>query len=202
MATFRSWVEQVTSGIEYARAHYGQRYFGLKALITDLASEGLRQGFFTRLYGHPDVAQNTLNVQGDSLGLFRFRLEGIQSWRKRIREVWQSYEQAGTPQQMIRAIEEWGQSNFAWDPNVANVTLTELGWADFLIGIPDGRLPWTTGQLWGSFVWGDGTLWGIGNANHTDVAMLIRVIKKWKPSRSIAYVEVINGSYTVTFKVY
>lgn len=201
MATFRTWIKEVTSGIKYARGYFGSRYFGLKGLTVDLVSEGLRQAFFTRLYGHPNVTEQTLNVQGDSLGLFRFRLESVESWRNRIRQVWDSYEQAGTPQQMIRAIEEWGQANYAWDPNDVNVTLTELGWADFLINIPDGRLPWNNGEAWGSFSWGDGTLWGVGNANRDDLATFIRVIKKWKPARSIANIEVINGSHTITFRV-
>lgn len=201
MATFRSWIAETFAGIKYARAHFGERYFGAQGLTLDLVSEGLRQAFLSRLFGNDKLTESVLNEQGNSLNLFRFRLEDGISWRKRIREVWQSYEQAGTPQQVIRAVNEWGEANYNWNPNQTNVTLYEIGWAYFEIDIPDGRLPWINGEQWGSFAWGDGTLWGIGNADRDDLATFIRVIKKWKPARSIAIVYAANGPYLVTFQI-
>lgn len=199
---YRGYVSNLTRGVAYLRAHYGERFVGASALMFDSIAEGMRYGFWARLWGAPENAPQTFDNQAEAVKLFRFRNESSERLQGRLLRV-QEYDEGGTPQKLLRSIEEWGAAIFGWSDSVTNVSMVENSplWYEFEINIPDGRLPWLAGHPWGGFAWGDGSVWGVYSDTPEDVAALIRVIRKWKRATAIAVVTITNGANTITFKV-
>lgn len=181
-STYRRMVEQITAGIDFCRSYLGERYSGLTGLTSDLLAEGTRLAIISHTPGHPEQAEDALNQSGSDAGLFRYRGESLASWRARVQNPWPGYEQAGTPVQLLRAINEWGHIVFPATWHDSGLVLIEGPLDKFRIFILAGMLPW--GASW---KWGDGSrygqpklMWGITNAEPEDVNALHRIVNKWK----------------------
>lgn len=191
--TFRRYTSQLTSGIDFLRSALGVAYSGTIAVVHDALAEGALQGFYSGLPQHPQQAPDSLDQVGsDRGGLYRFRTESQASWAGRVRNAWQSYEQAGTPVQMLRAVNEWGAIIFPATWNPANVALTDGTWARFVVWLSAGLTSWQSGDTYGTPDYGaDNVLYGLSNAVTEDVDTLTRILQKWKPSRSKGKVIVV-----------
>jgi hypothetical protein len=192
---YRRFVEQLTVGLRHLRAHFGDRLTGALALGADEIGEAARFAFLVRLPGHPLQTEDALNQVGQDRQLFRYRLESYQSWRSRIQNAWEHYEQAGTPIQILRAINDWGLAIFPSTWTVGQTFLLETGWATFQIYISSGLVAWQAPIVYGAGdTYGqDNLLYGVSNADTEDVATLSRIVRKWKPARSQGVIFVALG---------
>ncbi len=194
--TYRRFVSQLTSGIDFLASGLGAKWAGVLATVQDALAEGARQSFLQGLPGNPEQTVHSLNQVGADRELFRYRGESVQSWASRVRNAWQYYEQAGTPQQMTRAIEEWGSIVFPATWGGVNNPIEGV-WARFTIFFLPGTFPWLGPGAYGAggMVYGGAdVLYGISNARLEDISTLIRIVKKWKPARSRgAIVIVLSG---------
>lgn len=192
--TYRAFVRATTLAIAYARAYWGRRFFGTLGIYADMIAEGVSQAIYARLPGHPEQAPDSLERSGIDRGLVRFRGETAANWVARVRSAWNDYEQGGTPPQVLRIVNQWGQAGWPGSWNSSLVTLVESGNPldfSFTITIPFGLIaPAWTPELYGSgHAYGEsGFYYGI--AASSDVAMLVYIVNKWKPQRSRAYVRI------------
>lgn len=188
VSTYRSFVAQLTAGIQFCRAFLGERMAGTQGLIADLIAEGTLASIKSHMPGHPDQAEDALAQSGSDAGLFRYRLETIANWRARVSNPWPFYEQGGTPIQMLRAVNEWGAIMFPATWNPAVVGLTEGPGSRFLVWLGSGITPWLPPSRYGSGILygGPNVMYGISNALSEDVDTLRRLVRKWKPMRSKA----------------
>lgn len=195
--TFRRTVWDLTAGLQYFRAYWGRRLVGgAIGLFGDILGEGSNQAFYARLPGHEQQAEDSLRQVGFDRGLNRFRGETIENWTARVRAAWDDYDQGGTPQQMLRVVNQWGFAGWpdTWDEGL--VTLDEdIGIAgrpfSFRLTIGFGIID----PPWGPEVYGSGILYGetglyYGIGQSTDIEMLLHIVRKWKPARSRAYVRI------------
>lgn len=193
ISTYRRYIYQLTAGVDFLRDGLGYFYAGTIGAVADALLEGARQAFVQGLPGHPEQVEDSLNQVGADRQLFRYRGESLASWSARVQNAWQSYEQAGTSIQVLRAVNEWGHIRFplVWDST--HVFLTEGSWAMFVVWVGAGVLPWTTATTYGSgHVYGEVNLmYGISGAQLEDVVTLARIVKKWSPERSKGKIAIV-----------
>ena len=196
--TVRYFLWSTLSSVAWASAFWGRRLIGgAIGIFSDALAEAAQQAFYARLPGHPQQAPDSLSASGADRSLFRFRGETLPNFAARILEAWTDYDQAGTPQQMIRVLNQWGNAGFpdTW------VNLTQSGniseSADptqftFTITIPFGNIqPAWLPAIYGatSDTYGDGLLfYGLGPS--TDIATLLYLVRQWKRASSLATVVV------------
>jgi hypothetical protein len=208
--TFRYTLWQTVQGLAYLRAYWGRRFMGgAIGIITDALAEAAAQAFYARLPGHPQQAPDSLTQTGLDRGLITFRGETIPNIAARVRAAWSDYAQGGTPQQMIRVINEWGTAGWpdTWGAGLNSSNLVESGSPtdfSFTLTIPYGLInpPWapivygTAGRFYGEADF----FYDIGPS--TDIPMLLYLVRKWKPSRSKGFVTVFFlPAESVTFTV-
>lgn len=205
--TFRKFVWQTVAGLQHLRAYWGRRFTGgAIALFADLVAEGARSATIARFPGHPEQAEDSLRQVGIDRDLYRFNGETNANWLARIVAAWDDYPQGGTPQQVLRVVNQWGTAGWpvTWDSNL--VTLVENANPaifDFTVTIPFGLIdPAWEIKTWGEVgrTWGEsGLFWGIGD---TDIPMLLYIVQKWKPARSRGYITVFyEAAASITFTV-
>lgn len=205
--TFRNFVWRTVQNIVLARAFFGRRLFGgAIGLIADDIAEATNQAFYARLPGHPQQSPDSLVQAGKDRDLFRFRGETTANWVSRVISAWTDYPQGGTPIQLLRVINQWGQAGWArtWDTGL--VTLTESGVGtdfSFVITIGFGNIfPFLTLGLYGGgdFYGTPGRSYGIKESS--DLQNLLYLVGKWKRSTSKATVRVFWGpSNSIDFTV-
>ncbi len=196
--TVRYFLWQTVSALSYLSAFWGRRLVGHLGIISDALAEATQQAFYARLPGHPQQAPDSLSVSGADRGLFRFRGETLPNFAARIIEAWSDYDQAGTPQQMIRVLNQWGRAGFpdTWVDltQSGNIVEANVNPNDSLvqITIPYGNIqPAWVPAVYGSNTdtYGDGLLfYGIGPS--TDIATLLYLVSQWKRASSLATVVV------------
>lgn len=193
--TYRRYTAQLTSGIDFLSNALGRAFSGTLAAVQDALAEGALQGFYSGLPQHPQQAADSLNQVGSDRGLgglFRYRGESQVSWATRVRNAWQSYEQAGTDIQVLRAVNEWGNIIFPSTWNAAQVALTDGSWARFVVWLGAGLTTWQSGAVYGTHTYGETDLmYGLSSAITEDVFTLARIVQKWKPARSKGKIVVV-----------
>lgn len=137
------------------------------------------------LVGPPDA----LPYIGTDRGLERYYNETDEDYAFRLWDAWSSKRLAGTDIGLLNQLKlATGllnitiRNNRDWTPPDGNVAWWSRFWV--VIGQPN---PWKM-HRWGEKFWGDGRLWG-ADISLSDLELLRRVIKKWKPSH--AYCEAI-----------
>lgn len=162
-------------------------------LADDIAATAT-QAFYAHLPGHPEQAPDSLVQSGKDRGLIRFRGETDAAWVARVEAAWDHYAQAGSDIQMKRVLNQWGNAGWPLTWNNTGWTLAETSGVGIFridITIPFGLIdpPWVPWLLGSGHLLGEtGLFLGIGASS--DIAMLLYLVRKWKPTRSIAYVKV------------
>jgi hypothetical protein len=204
--TFRRFAWDLLTGITWARAFFGRRLLGTFSMVADEVSSTATQAFFAHLVGHPQQAPDSLVEAAKDRGLIRFRGETDAAWKARAQEAWDDYAQAGTDIQMKRVLNQWGEAGWptTWDPMAWTLVETSgVGVFRIDITIPYGLIvpPWTPITYGSGHIYGEeGFFYGAGPSN--DLAMLLYLVRKWKPSRTKAYVTVFWSAIdSVTFVV-
>jgi hypothetical protein len=203
--TFLRYGEYLMGRIRWAASLPGRAATGMLSLLTDTVAEGVQQAFYSKLPGHPHMANDTLDIAGAERDLIRYPGETRASWAARVQGAWDAYEQSPSSFAVIQGVQDWGNAMFpdTWDDNPV---LTEHGWARFAVTIPYGNTDWGPAIEYGDpVVYGEtNAVYGISNAEAVDVALLRRTVRKWKPSRSKASIRVVlspgyfygDGSHT------
>lgn len=202
---YRDYLALTAQGLKYLQAKWGSRFIGAIGLFSDIIAEGSRQAFIQGLPGHPEQADDSLLQSGKDRGLWQFRGESMSAYSVRVQNVWDAREQAGTPQQMLRIIDQWGAARHPDTWVQGTVTLTENPDGvpttfDFDIDIPLGLISVFTLNYYGEpgLTWGKpGFVWG-GDAQGNAID-LYRIVKEWKPSRSVGTVGIEYDSGDFVF---
>lgn len=194
--TFRRAVWLITESLVYARAYWGRRFFGgAIGLMADALAEGASQAFYARLPGHSQQALDSLVQVGLDRDFYRFRGETDANWLARIQAAWDDYAQGGTPQQVLHVVNQWGMAGWptTWVALTSSALVESGSPTDFsfTLTIPFGLISpaWVPEVYGGGHVYGEaGFFYGLGAS--TDVAMLLYLVHKWKPSRSLGRVQI------------
>jgi hypothetical protein len=119
---FLRYGEWLMGRIRWSAEGAGQAATGFIGILTDLATEGLHQAFYSRLPGHPQQAADSLDVTGADRELIKYSpspvdftgtaSESQALWKARVQRAWVDYEQGGTPQVVLRGVEDWGKETF------------------------------------------------------------------------------------------
>jgi hypothetical protein len=161
---------------------------GVLMLGFDLAAQALSHAFrapLDREEGGP--AYDALKLLGRDTALPRYPIEGWNQHRARINRAWDDWPLAAGVPALI------GQLAAAGFPNAElRYYLGEPGphgepapyYSQFWVYLPKGSHPVTgPGAGWGSFNWGDGTLWGPAGITFAQIFTLRSIIAKWKPGQ-------------------
>jgi hypothetical protein len=183
---FRDYIALTLQGVRYAGAHWGQRVFGTVGLFADAIADGERQAFYQSLIGHTEQAEDSLLQATADRGLWRFLNETKAVLAARVADAWTDYERQGTPQQMLRAVDQWGSARYpdTWVNDTCTLTESEVSTLfTSELFIPYGMIdPFTVNVYGGGGVYGAGLIYGYdAEGNFVD---LYRIVKKWKPARS------------------
>jgi hypothetical protein len=187
ITTYRSFIATLVSGVDFLTGKLGSGYAGVVSLLGDCLAQGTTFAIESRLPGHPNQWRDALAQQGADADLFRYRNESDASWSARVANPWPNYEQAGTPVQLLRAINEWGAIVFplTWNPALVHLTENNTN-GTFVVWLSAGLTPWTTAWKYGdgSRYGVNGLLWGIRNAVPEDIDTLKRIVRKWQRGSS------------------
>lgn len=203
--TYRRFAWELLTGIVWARAFWGRRLMSTISMVGDTVFGTALQAFFARLPGHPQQAPDSLVQVGRDRVLIRFRGETDANWIARVQSAWDDYAQAGTDIQLKRVLNQWGNAGWPLTWSNSGWTLTEtsgVGVFQITITIPYGLIipAWTPITYGSGHIYGEeGFYYGIGPSS--DIAMLLFLVSKWKPSRTKAFVTVfysVSGSVTFT----
>jgi len=205
--TFRDLAAQITP--TYLRGPWGTKWIYTHAIIFDALADGMAFAACAGLpqVAPPDglqwLALDRQIDQGPNEPSTSFRLR-LTQWL----DLWLT---AGSQRGILRALGSYltpgsytvetvndtiaanSTTYTAWDSSTAQADppthyLESPGnWYWDSLNIP-GRSwviiyggPWTQGPTWGSFNWGDGTVWGMSGGNPPNDAASIRgLVKKWK----------------------
>lgn len=191
---FLDYYESWHAAIRWATGHVGSRFVGVIATIANSVAEGSRQALYAGLPGHPEQANDAAEMAGYDRGLFRYRLETDDAWKERVRNVWTTAEQYGTKQAILSEVGIWGQTAFPayWGSSPEPVLIHETGWASFDLTLPFGSTDWTTADTYDAgLTYDSGSVYDIGNANAEDLDHLRRLVRRVKPARSKATLQIL-----------
>ncbi len=210
--SFLRWGEYLTGRIRWATATLGQRAVGYIALLNDQIAEGMRSAFVASLPGHPEQARDSLDTVGHSRDLILYPGETQDIWSTRVLNAWTDYEQGGTPQAVVKGVNDWGRAILPdfWD---ATAYVTESSWARFQTVIPYGNTGDNVTFAWlPAYTYGSGRVYGPAQDYFTDsviygldyaaadeeiepialqLDLLRRTIRKWKPVRSKGTIKIV-----------
>lgn len=118
-------------------------------------------------------------------------------YRDKLREAWDRWIKSGTENQLLKEINQLGFVNAAVVPKYVETSpgvfinyldipesnpSMENFWSSFYIVISKPHS--YTQVAWGSFEWGDGTLWGSVAGDMVKIASLLNLIKQMKPAHT------------------
>lgn len=153
--------------------------FGLMAdTIGEAMGAAVRMPWLLEPLSPPDI----LPFVGKERNLPRYPGETLTQWRARMHGAWVAYEFAGDESSIIDQLAKAGFPGVQiLDPWNATFTPSPY-WSHFIVRFPIGSHPVTSaGQAWGSFTWGDGTLYGPTGITPEQLATIRAIIRKWKP---------------------
>lgn len=191
---YREYLAKTVQGLSYLTNRWGSRFVGTIGTFADAIAEGGRQAFLARLPGHEEQAEDSLIQTASDRDFWRFRGESKSALGARVRNAWTAYEQAGTPQQVLRAIDEWGNARFpdTWiDNTVTLVESSDPSVFEFTVTIPVGLIDPIDVYRYGDpgLVYGQaGVVYGYDTDGN--VIDLYRLIKQWKPARSKGFLKI------------
>ncbi|MDX1526983.1 MAG: hypothetical protein R3337_00060 [Gammaproteobacteria bacterium] len=145
-----------------------------------LTRHWLRRGF--------PIADDCLEALGHQRNLERYPVETKPQYRARVDQAWPVWESCG-PQAMIDQFAAAGYPGvrimYEWSPDLPVVSPPSYR-TQFWVFFPFGSHPVTGATpTWGSFVWGDGTVFGPLGLTRPEIQLLRGIVRKWKAGRWI-----------------
>ena len=139
---------------------------------------------------------DALDLIGSDYNLERPEIFTNTQWRNKLKTAWTIWQTSGTTARLTSEIVDLGFPNVSIVPQYIEISpgnfvntlgipeynpLMDKFWSNFWIVI-DQQHPFTLG-LWGSFTWGDGTLWGaISPSDQTRLTRIAQLAKLLKPA--------------------
>lgn len=178
VGTFRRFAWDKLSSPRTLRGHFGRRMMGAISLMFDELSESVSQAV--------QVSWIERNPPPDALGpigreslLARYPTETQQQYKTRIARAWTDWQVAGDESSIINQLAAAGHPGaqiFRW--------LGNGSWSEFIVFFPTGTHNVTgAGPAYGSFTYGDGTVYGPVGITPVELNTLRGIIQQWKPGR-------------------
>jgi hypothetical protein len=186
--TFRDLVGSVLPGPFLQRLSGG--FFGvLHGLTGDILADALSVATRMPWLRDPSSPDDVLPLVGSERSLPRYPIETAVQYRTRLLEAWESYRFAGAEQTIERQFEIAGYPGV--DITFDAAALGPNGeaapyWSQFWVYFPysSGHPVTGDGAEWGSFDFGDGTVYGL-DVTLDFYSLIHGVVRKWKPTRWI-----------------
>lgn len=166
----------------------GRAFTGVLALVFDALAQGYSHAFrapLNKAEGGP--AYDALRWLGRETSLPRYPIESWNQHKARIDRAWDDWPLAGGEPAMIAQLAAAGFPNaqiryYPSEPGPHGEPPPY--YSQFWVYLPKGSHP-VTGPAapWGSFAWGDGTLWGPAGITLLQIFTLRAIIAKWKPGQ-------------------
>lgn len=185
----------------WLRAYWGERMWGVYALMSDLITEGSAQAIKAHMLREDTSPDDALPLVGADRRMPRYDGETNLQYRNRMIDAWDAYELGGTAAAITGQLELFGLDNtrcisqhggWAFE-NPVDTT----NWSRFVVIIEQTH-PWTAGP--GNY--GTGLLYGSALTYGTDATpgeldTVLGIIKKWKPghSKNPYVLVVLDGDY-------
>jgi hypothetical protein len=185
--TYRALVRLATRGVRTLAAGLGEAFVGvLHGVMSDLIAQGATEAIKSAWLTNPEQPDDALTLIGAERKLPGYPGETPTIYRSRLSRAWDDYQVAGDEDSIIGQLAAAGFPGAQiYDPWSASF-LPAPYWSHFIVRFPIGSHPVTgPGQAWGSFTWGDGTLYGPTGITPQQIALIRAIIAKWKPARWI-----------------
>jgi hypothetical protein len=189
MADFKNYVDLgAKTAPTLFQGPNGERMLGFLMLLCDTVAEGasyaLRAPWLLRSDFPPDAAAPL----GKESNLDAYATETNAQHVTRLRRRWDDWPYAGDETALVGQLAAAGYVGAVvqFYPSSPGPHGEGEYWSQFWIYFPPGTHPVTAaGPSWGSFNWGDGTLYGPVGLTQPYVETLIGIIQKWKPGHWI-----------------
>jgi hypothetical protein len=173
------------------RGYWGRRYMAAIALpLADQLVEACRLAMTASwLRRNVPVAEDALVALADQRNIDRYPLDSQAEFRSRVDSAWALWTGSGGPEPIISHLAAAGfpgaQIFYSWSPGLP-VESPPDWWSQFWVFFPYGTHAVTAGSpAWGSFVWGDGTVYGLEGLTVPQIRMIRSIIRKWKRGQYI-----------------
>lgn len=186
MATFVGYVASVLPRPFGAALSSG--WFGvLNALTGNLIAEGMGIALRMPWLLEEESPDDVLPLVGAERGMPRYPDESVTNYRARLHDAWDAYKFAGSEGTISAQFAHAGYPGVEIYFDAA--ALGPRGeaapyWSQFWIYFPysSGHPVTATGPTWGSFTYGDGTIYGL-SVSVAFYQLLHGIGGKWKPTR-------------------
>lgn len=151
-------------------------FFGVLGLAADASAEAYSQAARMAWLKEPTSPDDVLPVVGAERRMPRYPIETPAIYRDRLWRAWEAYPFGGSTTAIERQLEAAGF------PGRVRVSSIGRPWPEFWVLFDEDVHPITSpGKPWGgSFVWGDGTLWGPQGIAPEGLRSLVALVDKWK----------------------
>jgi hypothetical protein len=166
----------------------GSALMGVLTLLMDSLAQAFVHAFrapLNREVGGP--AYDGLTLLGRDTSLPRYPTETWTQHKARVDRAWEDWELAAGPIVLVEQLKAAGFPNaelrfYPSEPGPHGEPAPY--YSQFWLFLPLGSHP-VTGPAapWGSFTWGDGTLWGPTGITLEQIFTLRAIIAKWKPGQ-------------------
>lgn len=184
---YRELVRLATRGVRTLARGFGERFVGVvHGVMSDLIAQGATEAIKSAWLTNEEQPDDALTLIGAERKLPGYPGETPAIYRGRLLRAWDDYQVAGDEDSIIGQLAAAGFPGAEiYDPWNATFTPAPY-WSHFIVRFPIGSHPVTSaGQEWGSFSWGDGTLYGPTGITPQQIALIRAIIAKWKPVRWI-----------------
>lgn len=165
-------------------------WFGVLCGYTgDLIADGLGLALRLAWLADPESPDDVLPLVGKERGMPRYPGETPAQYRARLLDAWNAYTFAGAEQTIVAQFAHAG-----YPGTVITFDAAALGpngeaapyWSQFWVTFPfsSGHPVTSPGPTWGSFNYGDGTVYGLG-VTVAFYQLIHGIVRKWKPTRWI-----------------
>lgn len=165
-------------------------WFGILCAYTgDVNADSLSLALRLAWISDPESPDDVLPIVGAERGMPRYPGETAKQYRARLQDAWNAYTFAGAEQTIVAQFAHAGYPGTqivfdaaALGPNGEAAPY----WSQFWIYFPhsSGHPVTSPGTNWGSFNFGDGTVYGLGVPIEY-YALIHGIVRKWKPTRWI-----------------
>jgi hypothetical protein len=197
VSTWRSYLARLVP--QWLGKYWGERLVGANGLMADIVSEGASEALRASWLRESTSPDDVLPLVAQERMLERYPSETAATHRERLINAWFTWEgaghetsiegqfaAAGFPGVVVYSHREIDRGpSTPWQPDVDHYTR-------FWVFFPESSNHGVTGDgpAYGSFSYGDGSLYGISGITEEQAALIRRVIGKFKPFKYIC-VEII-----------
>lgn len=165
---------------------FGEKLSQTLALMFDLTLAGAVQAVRAAWAGdrrQVGPAIDALGLIGEQRSLPRYQIETWDQHHTRVQRAWVDWITAGDESSIVGQLAAAGfPGAIIWAQPDHPSAFVSTDWSQFIVLFPIGSHPVTAiAPDWGSFDWGDGTLFGPVGITQAQLATIRAIIRKFKP---------------------